>query len=57
VLNVEKCMHGTAGDTNDGATRQSGAAKSRNILIDPETYFRSEGYFRIESGELQSFSS
>jgi class 3 adenylate cyclase/tetratricopeptide (TPR) repeat protein len=50
-LNLEKGVHGTAGDTINVAARLSGAASSGDILVDYETYKRSEGYFRFEDLE------
>ncbi len=47
-LNLEKGIHGVAGDTINVAARLSGAASSGEILVDHETFTRSEGYFHFE---------
>jgi hypothetical protein len=47
-LNLEKGVHGVAGDTINIAARLSSAANAGEILIDHETYTRSEGYFQFE---------
>ena len=50
-LNLEKGIHGVAGDTVNVAARLSAAAKARDILVDHETYSRTEGYFQFENLE------
>ena len=47
-LNLEKGIHGVAGDAINVAARLSSAAKAGDILVDHETYTRSEGYFQFE---------
>jgi len=44
-LNFEKGVHGVAGDAVNVAARLSNAAKAGDILVDHETYTRTEGYF------------
>jgi len=50
-LNLEKGVHGTAGDTINVASRLSAAANPGDILVDHETYNRAEGYFQFENLE------
>jgi len=50
-LNLEKGVHGVAGDTINVAARLSGAAEAGAILVDHETYTRTEGYFQFENLE------
>jgi class 3 adenylate cyclase/tetratricopeptide (TPR) repeat protein len=50
-LNLEKGVHGVAGDTINVAARMSSAADAGDILVDHETYTRTEGYFQFESME------
>ena len=50
-LNLEKGIHGVAGDTINVAARISSFAKAGEILVDRETYNRTEGYFRFENLE------
>ena len=47
-LNLEKGVHGVAGDAINVSARLSGAAKAGEILVDHETYTRTEGYFQFE---------
>jgi class 3 adenylate cyclase len=48
-LNLEKGVHGVAGDTVNIAARLSSAANAGEILVDHETYSRTEGYFQFEN--------
>jgi class 3 adenylate cyclase/tetratricopeptide (TPR) repeat protein len=48
-INLEKGVHGVAGDTINVAARLSSAAAAGVILVDHETYTRSEGYFKFEN--------
>jgi len=48
-LNLEKGVHGVAGDTINVAARMSSAADAGEILVDHETYTRTEGYFQFEN--------
>ncbi|MGV7223155.1 MAG: AAA family ATPase [Nitrospinales bacterium] len=50
-LNLEKGVHGVAGDTINVAARLSSSAAAGAILVDHETYTRSEGYFKFENLE------
>ncbi len=50
-LNLEKGIHGVAGDTINVAARLSNAATAGDILVDHETYRRTEGYFHFETLE------
>jgi len=50
-LNLAKGVHGVAGDTINVASRLSAAAAPGVILVDHETYGRTEGYFRFEDLE------
>jgi class 3 adenylate cyclase len=47
-LILEKGVHGVAGDAINVAARLSSAAKTGEILVDHETFTRSEGYFQFE---------
>ena len=47
-INLETGVHGVAGDTINVAARLSAAAKVGDILLDHETYTRSEGHFEFE---------
>jgi class 3 adenylate cyclase/tetratricopeptide (TPR) repeat protein len=51
-VNLEKGTHGVLGDTINLAARLSGLAKPVEIVVSPETYQRTEGYFRFEKLEL-----
>jgi len=50
-LNLEKGVHGVAGDAINVAARLSAAAKPGEILVDNETYTRTQGYFQFENLE------
>ena len=50
-VNLEKGTHGVLGDTINTAARLSGLAKSGDIVISPDTYYQSEGYFNFEALE------
>jgi len=50
-LNLEKGIHGVAGDTINVAARMSSSANGGEILVDHETYARTEGYFYFENLE------
>jgi len=50
-LNLEKGVHGVAGDTINVASRLSSIAEPGDILIGPDTYARAEGFFNFESLE------
>lgn len=51
-LNLEKGVHGVAGDAINVAARLSSLANAGEILVDRETYSRTEGYFQFDN--LQS---
>ena len=50
-LNMEKGIHGVAGDTLNVASRLSTVAKSGEILVGPVTFNRSAGHFNFEAME------
>jgi class 3 adenylate cyclase/tetratricopeptide (TPR) repeat protein len=50
-LNLEKGVHGVAGDAVNVASRLSSIAAPGDILIGPDTYSRAEGFFNFESLE------
>jgi class 3 adenylate cyclase/tetratricopeptide (TPR) repeat protein len=50
-LNLEKGVHGVAGDAVNVASRLSSIAEPGEILIGPDTYSRAEGFFNFESLE------
>ncbi|MGD1154058.1 MAG: adenylate/guanylate cyclase domain-containing protein [Syntrophales bacterium] len=50
-VNLEKGTHGVLGDTINRAARLSGLAKPGEIVISPDTYYQSEGYFNFEALE------
>jgi len=50
-LNLEKGVHGVAGDTINVAAHLSATAKAGDILVDHQTYSRTEGYFQFENLE------
>jgi class 3 adenylate cyclase/tetratricopeptide (TPR) repeat protein len=50
-VNLEKGTHGVLGDTINTAARLSGLAKPGEIVISPDTYHQSEGYFNFEALE------
>jgi class 3 adenylate cyclase len=45
---MDRGTHGVAGDTINVAARLSTTAKADDILVDHQTYKRSEGYFQFE---------
>ena len=50
-VNLEKGTHGVLGDTINTAARLSGLAKPGEVVISPDTYYQSEGYFNFEALE------
>ncbi|MDH3797818.1 MAG: AAA family ATPase, partial [Desulfobacterales bacterium] len=44
-VNLEKGTHGVAGDTINVAARLSSLGMADDILVGPDTYYQSEGYF------------
>jgi class 3 adenylate cyclase/tetratricopeptide (TPR) repeat protein len=50
-LNLEKGIHGVAGDAVNVASRLSSIAEPGDILIGPDTYSRAEGFFNFKSLE------
>jgi len=50
-VNLEKGTHGVLGDTINTAARLSRLAKPGEIVINPDTYYQSEGYFNFEALE------
>ena len=44
-VNLEKGTHGVAGDTINVAARLSDQGMADDILVGPDTYYQSEGYF------------
>jgi len=50
-VNLEKGTHGVLGDTINTAARLSGLANPGEIIITPNTYHHSEGYFNFETLE------
>ena len=55
-LNLDKGVHGVAGDAINVAARLSSLANAGEILVDRETYSRTEGYFQFDNlqSELES---
>jgi len=47
-VNLEKGTHGVLGDTINMASRFSGLAKPNEIVVSPDTYHQSEGYFTFK---------
>ena len=47
-VNLEKGIHGVAGDTINVAARLSSAAEANNILVGKRTYGRAEGHFTFK---------
>ncbi len=47
-VDIEKGIHGVAGDTINVAARLQGLAERGNILVAHETYRRTQGYFQFE---------
>jgi class 3 adenylate cyclase/tetratricopeptide (TPR) repeat protein len=50
-IDSQKGMHGVVGDTINLAARLSSLGTAGEILVGPETYSQSEGYFRFEERE------
>jgi len=50
-VNLERGTHGVLGDTINTAARLSGLAKPGEVVINPDTYYRSEGYFNFKALE------
>jgi predicted ATPase/class 3 adenylate cyclase len=50
-VNLEKGTHGVLGDTINVASRLSNLAEPGIIVISPDTYHQSEGYFNFEALE------
>ena len=50
-VDMEKGTHGVAGDTINLASRLSNLAKAGEIVVGPDTYRQSEGYFTFETLE------
>ena len=50
-VNLEKGTHGVAGDTINVAARLSDLGMADNILVGPDTYYQSEGYFDFKEME------
>jgi len=50
-LNLEKGVHGVAGDAINVASRLSSVAKAGEVLVNADTYKRAEGFFNFESLE------
>jgi len=50
-VNLEKGTHGVLGDTINSSARLSSLAKPGEIVVNPETYHQTEGYFTFESLE------
>ncbi len=50
-INLEKGTHGVAGDTINMAARLSDLGNAGEILVGPDTYFQSEGYFDFKELE------
>jgi len=50
-INLEKGTHGVAGDTINVAARLSDLGMADNILVGPDTYYQSEGYFDFKEME------
>ena len=47
-VNLEKGTHGVLGDTINLASRLSGLAEPGEIVVNPDTYHQTEGYFNFE---------
>ena len=50
-INLEKGTHGVAGDTINVAARLSALGMADDILVGPDTYYQSEGYFDFKELE------
>jgi len=50
-IDLEKGTHGVAGDTINVAARLSALGAADEILVGPDTYFQSEGYFDFKEME------
>ena len=50
-IDLEKGTHGVAGDTINVAARLSALGLADDILVGPDTYFQSEGYFDFKEME------
>jgi class 3 adenylate cyclase/tetratricopeptide (TPR) repeat protein len=50
-VNLEKGTHGVAGDTINVAARLSALGMADDILVGPDTYYQSEGYFDFKELE------
>jgi tetratricopeptide (TPR) repeat protein len=50
-INLEKGTHGVAGDTINIAARLSSLGIADDILVGPDTYYQSEGYFDFKELE------
>jgi class 3 adenylate cyclase/tetratricopeptide (TPR) repeat protein len=50
-VNLEKGTHGVAGDSINVAARLSALGAADDILVGPDTYFQSEGYFDFKEME------
>jgi class 3 adenylate cyclase/tetratricopeptide (TPR) repeat protein len=50
-INLEKGTHGVAGDTINLAARLSSLGIADDILVGPDTYYQSEGYFDFKELE------
>jgi class 3 adenylate cyclase len=53
-VNLEKGVHGVAGDTINLASRLSSLAKADEIFVGPDTYRRAEGHYSFERLEPQT---
>jgi class 3 adenylate cyclase/tetratricopeptide (TPR) repeat protein len=50
-INLQKGTHGVAGDTINVAARLSALGNAGDILVGPDTYYQSEGYFDFNEME------
>ena len=50
-VDMEKGTHGVAGDTINVAARLSGLAEADQIIVGPDTFHQTEGYFAFEALE------
>lgn len=50
-INLEKGTHGVAGDTINLAARLSDLGSADDILVGPDTFYQSEGYFEFKELE------
>jgi class 3 adenylate cyclase len=50
-IDLDKGIHGVAGDAINVAARLSGLAKAGEIIVSSDTYYQAQGYFDFEESE------